>query len=69
MNKDYGDILDEELLEDSLEDFSGNPEDSDEEQSGDMFEHYRFVLDKGQAPMRVDKYLATHMEYFFRHRI
>ena len=37
MNNDYGDILDEELLEDSLEDFSGNPEDSDEEQSGDMF--------------------------------
>ncbi len=39
----------------------------DEEQ--EMFEHYRFDIDKGQAPMRVDKYLATHMEYTSRHRI
>ena len=40
---------------------------SDEEQ--EMFEHFRFEIDKGQAPMRVDKYLATHMEYTSRHRI
>ena len=40
---------------------------SDEEQ--EMFEHFRFGIDKGQAPMRVDKYLATHMEYTSRHRI
>ena len=39
----------------------------DEEQ--EMFEHFRFELDKGQAPMRVDKYLATHMENTSRHRI
>ena len=51
-----------------------DPEDiGDEAEFGDepqeMFEHFRFELDKGQAPMRVDKYLATHMENTSRHRI
>lgn len=40
-----------------------------EDEQQDMFEHYRFDIDKGQAPMRVDKYLSTHMEYTSRHRI
>ncbi|MDD6364610.1 MAG: RluA family pseudouridine synthase [Bacteroidales bacterium] len=34
-----------------------------------MFEHFRFDIAAGQEPMRVDKYLATHMEYTSRHRI
>lgn len=39
----------------------------DEEQ--EMFEHFRYVVDKGQSPLRVDKYLSTHMEQTSRHRI
>ena len=39
----------------------------DEEQG--MFEHYRFDIPSGQDPVRVDKYLAIHMEYTSRHRI
>ena len=39
----------------------------DEEQG--MFEHFRLVVDKGQAPMRLDKYMATHLEDTSRHRI
>lgn len=42
-------------------------EQEDDEQG--MFEHYRFDISVGQEPMRVDKYLATHMEYTSRHRI
>lgn len=42
-------------------------EQEDDEQG--MFEHYRFDISDGQEPMRVDKYLATHMEYTSRHRI
>lgn len=34
-----------------------------------MFEHFRFVVDKGQSLIRVDKYLATHLENTSRHRI
>lgn len=40
-----------------------------EDEGQEMFEHFRFDIDKGQSPMRVDKYLATHMEYTSRHRI
>lgn len=39
----------------------------DEEQQ--MFEHYRFVVDKGQSPIRIDKYITDHMEQTSRHRI
>jgi len=34
-----------------------------------MFEHYRFDISSGQVPIRVDKFLADHMEYTSRHRI
>lgn len=40
-----------------------------EEGQQESFEHYRFELDKGQTPMRVDKYLSTHIENTSRHRI
>ena len=45
------------------------PEYNEEDEEQEMFEHFRFELDKGQAPMRVDKYLSTHMENTSRHRI
>lgn len=40
-----------------------------EEEQPEMFEHFRFVVDKGQSLIRVDKYLATHLENTSRHRI
>lgn len=42
-------------------------ENEDEQQ--EMFEHFRFDIEKGQTPIRVDKYLSTHMENTSRHRI
>lgn len=48
----------------------GAGSEAEEDSSSDgMFEHYRFDVDKGQTPLRVDKYLASHMEYTSRHRI
>ena len=41
----------------------------DETSDDGMFEHYRFEITSGQDPVRVDKYLAMHMEYTSRHRI
>lgn len=62
------DLYGEEPYEDFDASVAGDEvEYSDEEQ--EMFEHFRFEIDKGQAPMRVDKYLSTHMEYTSRHRI
>ena len=46
-----------------------NDEVAYEDEQQEMFEHYRFDIAAGQEPMRVDKYLATHMEYTSRHRI
>ena len=34
-----------------------------------MYEHFSLTADKGQAPMRVDKYLSTHLESTSRHRV
>lgn len=55
----------------SLEDsFAPDSEsDIDESEDGGMFEHYRFVVDKGQSMLRVDKYITNHMEKTSRHRI
>ena len=39
----------------------------DEEQG--MFEHFRLVVDQGQAPIRIDKYMTSHMEDTSRHRV
>ncbi len=34
-----------------------------------MYEHFRLVADRGQAPLRVDKFIATHQEDTSRHRV
>lgn len=34
-----------------------------------MFEHFRLNVDVGQTPMRIDKYMSTHLEDTSRHRI
>ena len=39
----------------------------DEEQG--MFEHFRMVVDQGQNPVRIDKFMASHMEDTSRHRV
>ncbi len=54
------DPRDEELLQEDLE-----QSESDEQ----LFEHYRFVVDKGQAPLRIDRYIVSKMEQTSRHRI
>ena len=66
MEKDRFFDFDEELAQDRLN-FGEESQGDDEQQ--EMFEHYRFDISGGQEPMRVDKYLATHMEYTSRHRI
>ena len=34
-----------------------------------MFEHFRLEVDPGQAPVRIDKYMSTHLEDTSRNRI
>jgi len=35
----------------------------------DLFEHYRFVADKGQQPLRIDRYLMNFIENATRNKI
>ena len=39
------------------------------EASQEMFEHFRLEVDPGQAPVRIDKYMSTHLEDTSRSRI
>ena len=45
------------------------PEENVEDEEQGMFEHFRLNVDPGQTPMRVDKFMATHLEDTSRHRI
>ena len=40
-----------------------------EDEDQEMFEHFRFDVDKGQALVRIDKFLTFHMMQTSRHRI
>lgn len=35
----------------------------------ELFEHFRLNVDEGQAPMRLDKYMSTHMEDTSRSKV
>lgn len=61
----------QEDLFDDIDELSDDVDFSDEESqsSGEMFEHFRFVADKGQSSIRVDKYLAMHIVGISRNRI
>lgn len=49
-----------ESFEEELDDFGGGQE---------MFEHHRFVVDRGQTLVRIDKYLVNYMSGISRNRI
>ncbi|MEG0517765.1 MAG: RluA family pseudouridine synthase [Bacteroidales bacterium] len=60
------DFYDEELTEN--DDVLSENQNFETEGDG-MFEHFRFVADKGQSMLRVDKYITNHMEKTSRHRV
>ena len=42
---------------------------SGEESGGELYEHFRFEVDSGQSPLRLDKYLAINMRNSSRSKI
>ena len=42
---------------------------ADEEEENGLYEHFRIVADKGQAPLRIDKFLFIHLPDTSRNRI
>ncbi len=67
--------FDKDFPADDMQDFDIEPE-METDGAGtvdcagtEMYEHFRFVVDKGQQLLRVDKYLVTRMEKSSRNRI
>lgn len=44
-------------------------EEVEDEGQAQLYEHFRLVVDKGQDPVRIDKFLFEHMVYTSRNRI
>jgi len=40
-----------------------------QEEQAELFEHFRFIIDKGQAPLRIDKFLTNRIENASRTKI
>lgn len=51
------------------EDKTYDAEDDMEQDSNELYEHFRFTVDKGQAPVRIDKYLTERIVSASRNRI
>ncbi len=56
--------MQEEVFEDSQD-----TEFSDDENVEELFEHYKFIVDKGQSMMRLDKYITSKMFETSRSRV
>ena len=41
----------------------------DEEDDGQLYEHLRMEVDRGQEPVRIDKYMSEHVQHSSRNRI
>ncbi|MDE7411619.1 MAG: RluA family pseudouridine synthase [Paramuribaculum sp.] len=57
-------------MENTLDiDFEEEPDLSAEESESGLYEHFRFVADKGQQLLRVDKFLVSRLEKSSRNRV
>jgi len=54
MNEEFEDIIESE---------------NNEEEGGELYEHFRIVVDKGQAMERIDTFLTNHIQNISRNRI
>ena len=44
-------------------------EEDDAEGQGELYEHLRMEVDRGQEPVRIDKYMSEHVQHSSRNRI
>ena len=63
-------MTDDELFDDELEllDADADPQAGDDD-AQTLYEHLRLEVDRGQVPLRIDKYLAEHTQHSSRNRI
>ena len=53
-------------MTDEWDDISMNLDDESEEQ---LYEHLHMEVDRGQEPVRIDKYMSEHVQHSSRNRI
>lgn len=56
-------------MEEEFLDELNDSEDESIQGDGEMYEHFRFVADKGQQLLRVDKFLVSRLEKSSRNRV
>ena len=57
------------MTEEDFEDAALDTELEQEDDGNGLYEHFRFVADKGQTLLRVDKFLVDHIQKTSRNRI
>lgn len=57
------------MSENNIDSLSEISKDTLEQEQSELYEHFRFVIDKGQATVRIDKYIANHLASTSRTRI
>lgn len=59
----------EHIQEDEFEELEGLEEGNGSDEGNELYEHYRFVTDPGQKPLRIDKFLVNRIENASRNKI
>lgn len=59
----------DEIFDDNYDEFYEGAEDLSESSDGQLYEHWKLEVDPGQTPLRIDKFLAEHMQHSSRNRI
>ena len=60
----------DDYIDDEIDGIEADGVDEDESQAGDgLYEHFRFVADKGQKLLRVDKFLTERLSGSSRNRV
>ena len=55
------------MIEDSM--IPATEEELTDDENGQLYEHQRLVVDKGQVPLRIDKFMCEHLQHTSRNRI
>ena len=66
MTEDYMDTLEASAM-DSIGNIGNN--DIADDETGQLYEHFRFVADPGMVPLRVDKFMCEKLPHSSRNRI
>lgn len=62
--------MDKEYTEEYIdEEFIGDSEEVEDEDSAGLYEHFKVIADKGQKLLRVDKFLLIHLSNTSRNRV